>query len=613
MKKIKFMDLSFRDGFQSVLGARVKTDDFLPALEAAVEAGTDSFEIGGGARFQSLYFYCQEDAFEMMDRARETVGPDINLQTLGRGVNVVGLSSQSRDIINLHAKLFKKHGISTIRNFDALNDVRNLDYSGRCIHDNGLHHQISVTLMGLPPGMPDEYPHSPKFYRDRLKAILDAEIPFDSVCFKDASGTATPATVYETVKEARKLLGEDVSIEYHTHCTAGMGVSCNMAAIEGGADIVDLAMQPVSGGTGAVDILSMWHRLRNTDYTLDIDYEKYLKAEEEFQACMDKYFIPPEAKTTSPLIVLSPMPGGALTANTQMMRDNNCMHLYNDVIKEMREAVRRGGYGTSVTPVSQFYFQQAFANVTQGSWKNISEGYGKMVLGYFGHTPSEPDPEIVKMASEQLDLEPTKEDVVDINDRNPELGVDPAKAKLEKENLETTEENIFIVATCGDKGIKFLKGEAPLGIRYKEDEEAKAAAKAPAKDSGADGGKKQATGDPGVYTVTVDGKAYNVEVKPGKSSGQAQVQNITPAAEQTAATAAPADGDEVIKAQMPGTVTRIMCSEGDLVAAGDPLVMIEAMKMEVEIKTPVDGTVKSIDVDEGDTLDNEQTVAVVGS
>ena len=614
MKKIKFMDVSFRDGFQSVLGARVKTDDFLPALEAAVEAGTDHFEIGGGARFQSLYFYCQEDAFEMMDRAREVVGPDVNLQTLGRGANVVGLVSQSRDIINLHAKMFKKHGITTIRNFDALNDVRNLDYSGRCIVDAGLKHQVSVTLMGLPPGMPDEYPHSPDFYRDRLKAILDAEIPFDSVCFKDASGTATPQTVYQTIKEARELLGKDVPIEFHTHCTAGMGVSCNMAAIEGGADVIDLGMSPVSGGTGAVDILSMWHRLRGTEYTIDIDYEKYLKAEETLQECLDQYFMPPEAKENNPLIVLSPMPGGALTANTQMMRDNNCMHLYNDVIKAMREVVRRGGYGTSVTPVSQFYFQQAFANVTQGAWKNISEGYGKMVLGYYGHTPSKPDPEIVKLASEQLNLEPTTEDVVDINDRNPELGMDPAKKKLEDAGLEATEENIFIVATCGDKGIKFLQGEAPLGIRYKEDEEKKAAAaKQPAKAPAP--AKAAAPAESGVYTVTVDGQQYNVEVKPGASSGQVAVQNVQPVAAPApaAGTAAPAEGDEIVQAQMPGTVTRIMCTEGDLVVAGDPLVMIEAMKMEVEIKSPVDGTVKTIDVDEGDTLTNGQTVAVIGA
>ena len=159
------MDTSFRDGFQSCLGARVKTEDFLPALEAAVAAGIDNFEIGGGARFQSLYFYCQEDAFDMMDKCREVVGPDVNLQTLSRGANVVGLVSQSRDIIDLHARLFKKHGVSTIRNFDALNDVRNLAVSGNCIHNAGLKHQVTVTMMGLPPGLDDGYAHTEILHR----------------------------------------------------------------------------------------------------------------------------------------------------------------------------------------------------------------------------------------------------------------------------------------------------------------------------------------------------------------------------------------------------------------------------------------------------------------
>ncbi|MCF7853728.1 MAG: biotin attachment protein [Candidatus Pacebacteria bacterium] len=610
MKKIKFLDLSFRDGFQSVLGARVKTDDFLPALEAAVQAGTTDFEIGGGARFQSLYFYCQEDAFEMMDRCRQVAGPDVNLQTLARGVNVVGLSSQSRDIIDLHAKLFKKHSVTTIRNFDALNDVRNLDYSGRCIHDRGLQHQVSVTLMGLPPGLPDNYPHCPRFYCDRIREILDAEIPFDSVCFKDASGTATPATVYETIAEARKMLPEGTEIEYHTHCTAGMAVSCYMAAIEGGADKIDLAMTPVSGGTGAVDILTMWHRLKGTDYTLDIDYEKYLEAEEVFQECMDKYFMPPEAKETNPLITLSPMPGGALTANTQMMRDNNCMHLYNDVIKAMREVVRRGGYGTSVTPVSQFYFQQAFSNVTQGAWEKISEGYGKMVLGYFGKTPAEPDPDIVKLAAEQLEMDPTDEPVVDINDRNPKLGIEAARSVLKEEGLEETEENIFIVATCEQKGVAFLKGNAPLGIRYKEDEQPEAA---PAKQTAT----PASTQEVGQYVVTVNGQRYNVQVEPGQDdtpnvSSIEPVASPQPVSQATAAapTSDKVDG-QVIKAPMPGTITRVVASEGETVTDGQTLFILEAMKMEVEIKAPRAGTLHSVAVSEGDTLVADQTVATI--
>ena len=129
-KKIRFMDTSLRDGFQSVFGARALTDDFIPAVEAAVHAGIDFLEAGGGARFQSLFMYCGESAFDMMDRFRNAAGPDADLQTLARGINVVALSAQPRDMIDLHARMFKKHGITHIRNFDALNDVRNLIYSG---------------------------------------------------------------------------------------------------------------------------------------------------------------------------------------------------------------------------------------------------------------------------------------------------------------------------------------------------------------------------------------------------------------------------------------------------------------------------------------------------
>jgi pyruvate carboxylase subunit B len=596
MKKIKFMDCSFRDGFQSCYGARVKTDDFQPALAAAVEAGCSHFEIGGGARFQSLYFYCQEDAFDMMDTCRKTAGPDVNLQTLARGANVVGLISQSRDIIDLHARMFKKHSVTTIRNFDALNDVRNLAYSGSRIAAAGLKHQVSVTMMGLSAGIKEEYAHTPKFYIDRLRDILDADIPYDSVCFKDASGTAPASIVYETIKEARKMLPEGTSIQFHTHDTAGMAVACNMAAIEAGADCIDLAMAPVSGGTCETDILTMWHRLKGTDYTLDIDYKKVLEAERVFQNCMDKYFMPPEAEMVNPLIVFSPMPGGALTANTQMMRDNNCLNLFPKVIEEMEEVVARGGFGTSVTPVSQFYFQQAFANVTQGKWNKITDGYGKMVLGYFGHTPAEPDPEIVKLASEQLELEPTKEDVHDINDNNPNLGIKAATEKLQAAGIEVTDENIMIAATCEDKGIEFLKGNKPLGIRYKEDEKA---AKAEKKSS------KKSAEDTGSYTVNVDGKLFNVHVAPGGTT-------VAPvAAAPAAAPAAPVEGYE-IEAPMPSKVYKLLVEENDIVAEGDTVAVLEAMKMETPVKAEKGGTVLSVEVAVGDNVESGDVLMVIG-
>ncbi|MEM5947381.1 biotin/lipoyl-containing protein [Spirochaetia bacterium 38H-sp] len=582
-KRVHFMVTAFRDGFQSAYGARVLTKDFLPAFEAAVNAGMNHFEIGGGARFQSLYFYCNEDAFQMMKTLRDVAGPDADLQTLARGVNVVGLDSQPRDIIKLHAKLFKKYGVSTIRNFDALNDVNNLIDSGKAIADAGLNHEVVVTMMELPPGC--EGAHDPAFYASTLKQILDAGIPYNSVCFKDASGTSTPQKVYETIKEARKLLGNDVRLVFHSHETAGVSIAQYKAALEAGADQIDLSLAPVSGGTCQPDVLTMWHALRGTEFDLGIDPVKIMEVEEVFKECMADYFTPPEARAVEPRIPFSPMPGGALTANTQMLRDNGLMDRYPEMIKNMEEVVRRGGFATSVTPVSQFYFQQAFNNTMFGPWKKIAEGYGKMVLGYFGKTPVAPDPEIVKLAQEQLGLEPTTELVVDINDRDPNKGIEAARKALKENNLEETEENIFIAATCKDKGIMFLKGEAKLGVRKGQ------------KQKDASAGSSS-----GAYAVSVGGKKYTVKIEGDKAivNGKAYDIAISEADEKAAGSAASSGDKAEVKAPLPGLVLRIPVAEGDEVEDGQEVIVLEAMKMENPIYAPKAGRVASILVKQGD-------------
>ncbi|WP_103569837.1 biotin/lipoyl-containing protein [Campylobacter concisus] len=594
-KFIDVMDTTFRDGFQSVYGARVLMNDFLPALEAAKEAGIEHFEFGGGARFQSLYFYLNEDAFAMMDKFRSIVGPKANLQTLSRGVNTVTLDTGSRELIDLHAKLFKKHGTTTIRNFDALNDVENLKYSGERIAHHGLKHEVVVTMMDLPSGCVGA--HDVKFYEKILREILDANIPYHSVCFKDASGTSSPQKVYETIKMARKLLPEKTHIRLHTHETAGVSVACYLAALEAGVDGIDLAASPVSGGTSQPDILTMLHAVKGKNYDLGgLDVEKILKYESILNDCLKEYFLPPEAVQVSPLIPFSPMPGGALTANTQMMRDNNILDKFPEVILAMREVVQKGGYGTSVTPVSQFYFQQAFNNVMFGKWKKIAEGYGKMVLGYFGKTPVTPDKEIIKLASEQLGLKPTTKHAVDIADKDESKSLAHVKEILKQNKIKVTEENVFIAAACKEKGIAFLKGEAKVNVR-KIDPNAKAN----------EGRQTQS----GRYSVVVNGSRYNVEVSEGFNDS-IQVKSITEVegkSVKNAKSAAAGATENDIVASLPGAVHKILVSVGDHVKKGQAIVVLEAMKMEIEVKAPKDGIIGSIEVSKGQSVANNQVVA----
>ncbi len=592
MKKIRFMDTSLRDGFQSVFGARALTDDFIPAVESAVNAGIEHMEAGGGARFQALFMYCGESAFDMMDRFRAAAGPAASLQTLARGINVVALSAQPKDMIDLHAKMFKKHGMTHIRNFDALNDVRNLIYSGQCIADAGLHHQVSVTMMELPPGCTGA--HDAPFYIKTLREILDSGLPYDSICFKDASGTSNPKKFYDTIKAARALLGDDVIIWAHTHETAGVGITQYKAAIEAGCDGVDLARSPLSGGTCQPDILSLWHALKGTEYTLDIDVAKVMQANRVLQDCLQDYFFPPESQRISSEVILSPMPGGALTANTMMMRDTGTLDLYPKVIEAMSECVARGGFGTSVTPVSQFYFQQAYANVTQGPWKKITDGYGKMVLGYFGRTPVAPDPEIVRLAEAQLGKPMFTGDPLDVL----EPGIPKAKKILEKEGLPVTDENIFIVGALetpgGNKGLDFLKGKKPINVRKVSAQTEKAAPAA------ASPSTPTMTG-PADYTVTVEGKAYQVTVE----AATGEVKKVQPAATGKAVKAVD------VKVKLQGIVYEIFVAVGDRVHKGDTLMVLEAMKMETPVVAPCDGKVASIEVEKDQVVKPEQLVATI--
>ena len=315
------------------------------------------------------------------------------------------------------------------------------------------------------------------------------------------------------------------------------------------------------------------------------------------EECLKDYFFPPEAQKVSSEVILSPMPGGALTANTMMMRDTGTLELYPKVIEAMSECVSRGGFGTSVTPVSQFYFQQAYANVTQGPWKKMTDGYGKMVLGYFGRTPVPPDPEIVAIAEKQLGKPVFTGDPVDVL----EPGIPKAEEILKREGLPVTDENIFIVGALatdgGNKGLDFLKGHQTINVRKvtPENPEEKSGASSPPPRPAADGG-------PADYTVTVVGKAYQVTVE----AATGQVKTVKPAE-------APKKPVETIpvKASLQGIVYEIYAEVGDKVRRGDTLMILEAMKMETPIVAPADGTVASIEVEKKQVVKPEQLVATL--
>ncbi len=617
-KTIRVQFMPFRDGLQSSFGGKVRLQDFLPAMEwAAKEGGIRHFEFGGGARYQAPYFYLGEDPFETMQKMRDAVGPDVDLQILTRSVSGVTLTTQSIEALQLQAKLMKKHGTTWDRNFDYMNDVDNLIKTGKPIVDSGMHHQVCIALMGLP--FHSDKVHTAAFYIDIGKRLLESDLHIDSICLKDASGTTDPKTVYDTVMGLRKIMPPEMILWQHTHDTASMAVACYMAGIQAGVDGIDLSVRPMASGTVQPDVRSMAHALKGTGFELDIDASKMNTIEEMLNELMKDYDFNPTTTTADARVVGFPMPGGAIGPNVHMMVKAGILHKYGEVLAEFPVVVEAGGAWTSVTPGSQQYWLQAFNNVMYGRWEKIENGYGRAVLGYFGKTPLPPDSEVVRKASEQLKLPVFDGDPLEAAPKN----IEPARKALEERKLPVNDKNIFLVLGSmvpGKKmevneGVRLLSGNPKIDIPFKKKEEPKAAAVPPPPPEVPAGARVLSGPVTSRCTVNENGKTrvFVVTVEP---TGSSAVASAPVAAAATAA--APAAGSvpssrTPVLSSFAGSVdvVDIKVHVGDAVSKGQVVAEVEAMKANHDIKSPCDGKVASIDVRIGDEIDSSKPIMTI--
>lgn len=578
----------FRDGLQSCFGGKTRLKDILPAMEASAAAGIRHFEFGGGARFQAPLFYVGESPFDCMDKMRDAVGSDADLQILTRSVSGVTLTTQGLPALELQAKLMKKHGTTWDRNFDYMNDVDNLEKTGRPIVDAGMHHQVCVALMGLPFASTEV--HTPEFYIDVIRRLLERDVRIDSVCMKDASGTTDPKTVYETAKGIRALLSAETPLWMHTHDTASMAIACYMAALEGGADGIDLSVRPLASGTVQPDVRSMWHALKGTGYSLDIDHEKMNEIENLLQESLSEYDFDPVTTTPDARVVGFPMPGGAIGPNVHMMKEAGILDRYSDVLAEFPVVVKAAGAWTSVTPGSQQYWLQAFNNVLHGRWKKMDAGFGKAVLGYFGKPPLAPDAEVGRIAAEQLKLELFSGDPLEAAPDS----VAQAKEALTERNLSLTDENVFLVAASIvpgrnmdlNEGIRLLTGNPRITLPLKVKE--------------AD--KDQAAGQTATFTERITTsctieengrtRTFNVVIDPPKKTDPAK--KTSSSSGETVPVYSPFEGKV--------EVVEIRVKAGDPVRKGQVVAAVEAMKAKHDVKAPCDGQVQSIEATLGATV-----------
>jgi pyruvate carboxylase subunit B len=468
-----------------------------------------------------------------------------------------------------------------------------------------MHHQVSIALMGLP--FASDKVHTADFYIDIGRRLLESDVPINSICLKDASGTTDPKTIYDTAVGLRKLMPPEMLLWMHTHDTASTAVACYMAAIQGGADGVDLSVRPMASGTVQPDVRSLAHALKGTGYSLDIDVVRMTEIENMLGELMQEYAFNPTTTTPDPRVICFPMPGGAIGPNVHMMVKAGILDRYSEVLEEFPVVVEAGGAWTSVTPGSQQYWLQAFNNVLHGRWKKIDPGFGKSVLGYFGRTPLPPDSEVVKIASQQLDMPVFEGDPLEAAPKN----IEPARKALEERGLPVSEKNIFLVLAAmvpGKKmelneGIRLLSGKARIDIPLKKKEEPEPkAAPQPAAPAALTG--------PLTTTCTVTennvSRKFTVTVEPiGAAVGTEPSPN--PGATPSAALGTP------VHSTFAGSVdvTDIKVKAGDVVSQGQVVANVEAMKAQHDILAPVAGRVEAVHVAIGDEIDSSKPILTI--
>ena len=621
-KTIRVMLTAFRDGLQSVFGGKVRTADILPAMEAAAAAGIRHFEFGGGARYQAPYFYAGEDPFDAMDRMRRAVGPEADLQILTRSVSGVTLTTQRLEALDLQARLMKKHGTTIDRNFDFMNDVHNLVKTAGPIIAAGMHHQVCVAMMGLP--YRSDRVHTPEFYVSVIQRVLDSGVRVDSVCMKDASGTTDPRTCYLTAQGLRKILPPEIPLIQHTHDTASLAVACYLAGIAGGVDGVDLSLRPMASGTVQPDVRSLWHALKGTGYTLDLDHTKMEEIENLLTAGLKDYHFSEITLAADARVVNFPLPGGAIGPNVHMMAEAGILDRYSEVLAEFPVVVRAGGAWTSVTPGSQQYWLQAFNNVRHGRWRTIDPGYGRSVLGYFGRTPLAPDPEVVRIAAEQLGLAPFAGDpLAEAPD-----SVTLATEALVERGLPLSEENVFLVASAVvpgknmnlNEGIRFLTGKMRIVLPLKVQAE-ETAVESPAAAAGGSAMASPLAGPVTTDCTVVEGavtRTFRITIEPAAGAGAAPggpALSVAAQAPPPAAPAAGAAGATPIFSPFAGKVelVEINVKVGDMVADGQVVAAVEAMKAKHDVRSPVAGKVVAVHADLGAEVSAERPILTVGA
>lgn len=557
MGRVKLTETVFRDAHQSLLATRMRTRDMLPIAELLDQVGYFSMEVWGGATFDTCIRYLNEDPWERL-RALKLAMPNTQMQMLLRGQNLVGYRHYADDVVERFVEKAAKNGVDVFRIFDAVNDIRNMEKSIRVAKRMGAHVQGAVCYTISPVHTIEQFTE----FTVRL-----AEMDCDSICIKDMAGLISPHYASELVRSIKREVNLPVCL--HTHCTAGLAQMSYLAAVEAGADILDTAISPLSGGSSQPSTESVVAAFRETPYDTGLDLELLTEIKRYFDKLMDVYapvFNPIAAKIDTNVLVYQ-VPGGMLSNLVSQLIEQKAIDRYDEVLAEIPRVRADLGYPPLVTPTSQIVGTQAVLNVLTGErYKVVPKEVRDYVKGLYGRPPAEIDPKIRMKILE--DEEPITVRPADLLPPEYEAAV----REVDALGLAKKEEDYLTYALYPQIAIKFLKGQAAEEPLVKKETKAAVAVKGSA---------------PVAFNVEVDGEAYIVKVAPvGISIQEAQPK-------------APRDG---VTVPMQGVLIRYKVKKGDRVNKGDVVAILEAMKMENPIYADKSGTVKEIYIDTGKTV-----------
>lgn len=598
MSKLLINDVVLRDGHQSLFATRMRIEDMLPVAEKLDSVGYWALETWGGATFDSCIRFLGEDPWERLRELNRAM-PKTQQMMLLRGQNLLGYRHYADDVVYKFVERAAANGMDVFRVFDAMNDVRNLQTAVKAVIANEKHAQgtISYTVSKV---------HSIEGWIEMGRKLED--LGCHSICIKDMAGLLTPYVAEELVKGLKKAT--NLPINLHAHATTGFSTATIVKAVEAGLDIADTSISSMSLTYGHSPTETVVSIFKDTEYDTGIDIAQFEPIADHFKEVRKKYWkFEGELKGVDARIINAQVPGGMLTNMENQLKEQGFGDRLGEVLAEVPRVRADLGFIPLVTPTSQIVGTQAVLNVITGErYKSITKETRGVLLGEYGAAPAPVDEElqqrVLQDGGEVITVRPADK----LADEMDSL-LEETRKLAKEENIDLAEHEVddaLIYALFQQVGLKFLKNRGdksafePAPEAIDESAVTQPVAAAPV----------AAAGDPEAYTVVVDGQKFSVVVGPGDAD--ISVAAAPAATEQAAPAAAPAPtGGKSIDAPLSGNIFKVNVQVGQTIAENDVVVILEAMKMETEVRSTVAGTVQAIQVKEGDAVNVGQALLVI--